>query len=93
MDINLQSTSRKRINDENILYSCIKRPVTGGMKLIKIEMYDLIMSDLTSKGHAGVCQCKADICVQHVIKSGYIDDVYVCVKELITKIENNVLNY
>lgn len=87
------STSRKRSNDENIVYSCIKRPITGGTKLIKIEIYDLTTGDLTSKELAAACACKADVCVQHVIKNSYMDDVYICMRELITKIENNVLNY
>lgn len=85
-----ENTSRKRSAEETVFYSYVKRPMTKGIKLIKIEVYDL--SKKCSDDVKNVCKCRADICVQHVVKNRFIDDTYSSIIEIISKLDNNVLS-
>lgn len=71
-------SSRKRGSDE-MLYSFVKRPMKG-MKTIKIEIYDICeKSNKSTQEIRGICRCKADICVQHIVQSVFLDDIYLSV--------------
>lgn len=78
--------NRKRSNDE-ALYSYVKRPLKGS-KVIRIEIYD---AKSFEDRQQNICKCKADLCVQHVVKNN-MDGIYQSTKELIFKIQENIEN-
>lgn len=84
--------NRKRTNeDDAVLYSYVKKPMKKGVKLIKIEIYDVETLKKTEEFNQN-CNCTADLCMQHVVQSLLFDDVYMNVKEIMSKIENSLLN-
>lgn len=83
--------SRKRISDA-VFYSYVKKPMKG-LKLIKIEIYDTSessnrVSSSLQKPY-GICNCTADICMQHVVQSIFLDDIYSTVIDILSKIKND----
>lgn len=85
--------SRKRSNnDDGLHYSFVKRRMNG-IKLIKIEIYDVeTLKKSQESNSSSVCNCKAEVCVQHCVQSLIFDDIYSNIKELVSKIENSLLN-
>lgn len=88
---NQQNTNRKRARLENAVYSFLKKAVKGGTKVIRIEVYDA--DKLKFDEVEQLCNCNAEICIQHVVKNTYNDDVYIAVKEVIAKIEGRLETY
>lgn len=60
-----------------------------GGKIIKIEIYD--DTDNLSKPEPLMCNCKANVCAQHVVKfSKFDDDIYTGATALIAKIRDAI---
>lgn len=77
----------KRSKTDQTYYQYIKKPVSRGMKIIKIEIYD---TDNFQKSEQSICNCQADVCVQHVVKTILYDDIYTSTRELIAKIQDDI---
>lgn len=86
--LGLETASRKRTRSEQTIYSYIKKPVKRGSKIIKIEIYD---SEQFLKAEDSICSCTAEVCVQHVVRSMIIDDIYNAVKDVINKIQDEFI--
>lgn len=79
--------NRKRTKNDNVIYSFIKRPARGGSKVIKIEIYEAAnFPDCTDDRH--ICNCNAEVCIQHVVKNIFMDEIYRSVKDLLKKIHD-----
>lgn len=83
--LNLEPPNKKTKNNSSVFSYAKKR--TSGAKVIRIEVYDV---ESFSNNIDSLCKCDAEICVQHVVKNLYVDDVYKSVRELMTKITDNV---
>lgn len=81
--------SRKRMRTERTLFSFIKKPITRGAKIIKIEIYD---ADNSPNSEKSTCDCEAEICVQHIVKTVMFDDIYNNIKDIITKIQDEIVS-
>lgn len=57
-----------------------------GAKLIRIEIYDAHQFENKEKS---VCQCNAELCLQHVVKNIENDHVYTQVKDIILSLHTN----
>lgn len=79
--------ARKRPKPDQTFFQFIKKPVTRGAKIIKIEIYD---TDSFPKSEQPMCNCEADVCVQHVVKSILFDDIYTSTRELISRIQDEI---
>lgn len=79
--------ARKRSKTDQTFYQFIKKPVSRGTKIIKIEIYD---TDSFQKSEQPMCNCEADVCVQHVVKTILYDDIYTSTRELIAKIQDDI---
>lgn len=75
---------RKRPRADQTIMSYIKKPVKGGTRVIKIEIYD---ADNFLKSDDSTCKCEAETCVQYVANSALFDDIYVATKGVIKKIQ------
>lgn len=78
--------SRKRRSDENSLttnFCFIKTPMQG-YKIIRIEVYDAKKFDSIDDT---ICKCKAELCVQHVVKGVLFDEIYTSTCDIISKIQ------
>lgn len=82
-----ENVSRKRTRTDNIVFSFIKKPIIRGTKIIRIEIYD---PDNFQKSDQSTCNCEAEICVQHVVKSVLFDDIYKGTKDIINKIQDEL---
>lgn len=80
---------RKRPRDEQTIYEYIKKPMSSAYKIIRIEIHDV---ETFKKVHANssICNCEAEICVQHITESILFDDIYHAVREVIYKIQSNL---
>lgn len=65
------------------LISFYKTISIGGAKVIRIEIYDANQFENNS-----MCQCSAEICVQHIVKDIYNDNIYLRVKDLLPYLNN-----
>lgn len=69
-------------NDKELI-SFYKTVSTGGTKVIRIEIYDANQFESNS-----MCQCSAEICVQHIVKSIYTDNIYLRIKDMLPYLNN-----
>ncbi|XP_047035773.1 uncharacterized protein LOC124641649 [Helicoverpa zea] len=68
------------------LYSYIKKPAKGlQSKVIRIQIYDA--EDLKS---SKLCECRANVCAQHIVENVFNDDIYKCAKDMISKIQKKL---
>lgn len=81
--------SRKRPRSERVLFSYIKKPISRGAKIIKIEIYD---ADTHPNSEKPTCECEAEICVQHIVKTVMFDDIYSNIKDIISKIQDEIMS-
>lgn len=73
------NNNKKRKND--VVYSYIQKPSTGHRsKIIRIQVFDA--DEFTNSP----CDCSANICVQHVVGNVFNDDIYKCVKDIVSKL-------
>lgn len=86
--LGLDAASRKRARMEQTFYSYIKKPIKRGSKILKIEIYD---TGHYPKPEDPICRCDAEVCVQHVVKSQIFDDIYSSIKDIINKIQDELL--
>lgn len=77
--------SRPVLNDAvpTTSYEFIKKPAQGH-KLIRIEIYNANSFDTVEDT---LCKCKAELCVQHVVKTILFDDIYISICDIVTKIQ------
>lgn len=74
--------SNKRRGNE-LMYSYVKKSVKGPQrKIIRIQIFDTKEFDGSK-----LCECKADVCAQHIVENVFSDDLYRCTKDLISKIQ------
>uniref|UniRef100_A0A1E1VYT9 Uncharacterized protein n=1 Tax=Pectinophora gossypiella TaxID=13191 RepID=A0A1E1VYT9_PECGO len=86
---NRHDSSRKRPKNNTALYSFMKKPTRrGGLKIIRIEIYDA--DKIENAVEHSMCKCDAELCVQHVVKNILLDDVYKGTRDVINKIEESL---
>lgn len=77
------NNNKRRRND--VVYSYIQKPSTGHRsKIIRIQVFDA--EDFTNSP----CDCSANICVQHVVGNVFNDDIYKCVKDIVSKLHKKM---
>lgn len=91
--LGLNANRKRPASDNDLLsqssslnYSFVKK-ASRGSKIIRIEIYDA--KDFDNQEGA-LCKCKADLCVQHVVKNVIFDDIYKNVKDAVSKIQENI---
>lgn len=85
--LNLEGPSSKQLKrSSTAAFTCVKK-LTRGAKVIRIEVYDVeSYPDIISS----LCNCDAELCVQHVVKNIFMDDIYKSVKDIAVKVSNNM---
>lgn len=79
--------ARKRPKTEQTFFQYIKKPIMRRRKIIKIEIYD---TDSFTKSEQSMCNCEANVCVQHVVKDILFDQIYSSTRKLIATIQDDI---
>lgn len=79
------ASSRKRPHEESI--SFVKKSSPGGVKILKIEIYD---PNVEPQLRTKVCECKAEKCVQYAVRSIIMDDIYRKVQDIIAEVTDDI---
>lgn len=85
--LNLEGPSGKQLKRcSTAAFTCVKK-LSRCAKVIRIEVYDVENFPDTI---SSLCKCDAELCVQHVVKNIFMDDIYKSVKEIAVKVSNNI---
>ncbi|PZC85652.1 uncharacterized protein LOC124644834 [Helicoverpa zea] len=83
--LNLEGPSSKQLKKSSTAAFTSVKKLTRGAKIIRIEIYD---TENFPDHISSLCNCDAELCVQHVVKNVFMDDVYKSVKEIALKVSD-----
>lgn len=81
--LNLDGPINKKPRNSPAVFSYVKKLTRGGGKIIRIEVYDM---DSFSDSASSKCKCDAELCIQHVVKNMFMDEIYKTVRDIVVKI-------